>query len=424
VMELCGGEASEVLIAGGAKTTPTIIDFPLSEVARLTGLVITREEATGILEKLGFTVQGTGEVVKVTAPSWRPDIEGKADLVEEIVRIAGLERVQHQPLERLDAIAKAVLTPLQKRTRLAKRLLAARGLVEGVTWSFISDKQAAAFGGGAAALKLANPIASDLSSMRPSLLPGLIAAGQRNADRGAGDIALFEVGQVFLGTRPQDQKIAASGIRRGLAAARGLGRHWSAPEAMQLASVHDVKADALALLSSLGVAVDRLQLAPGGPDWLHPGRSGTFQFGPKDVLGHFGEVHPRVLAALGADGPVMAFEILLDGVPIPKAKATRARAKLVIPDLQPVKRDFAFLVDQGVRADDLVKAARNADKALIRDVVIFDVYQGKGVAEGKKSVAIGIVLQPIEKTLTDPDIDAISTKVIAEVSARTGATLR
>ncbi len=424
VLDLCGGEPSEVLVAGGVKSAVKTVEFPTSEVKRLSGLQLPVEDMRRILTALGFGVSGAGERLSVTVPSWRPDVEGKADLVEEIIRIAGLERVAHQPLLREDAVAKAVLTPLQKRTRLAKRMLAARGLTEAVTWSFISAKQAEAFGGGAAALKLANPIAADLSDMRPSLLPGLLCAGQRNADRSAHDLALFEVGQVFRGIRPQDQKIAAAGMRRGLASPRGTGRHWSAPEAMQMASVHDVKADALALLATLGVAVDRLQVVPGGPAWLHPGRSGTLQFGPKDVLGHFGEVHPRALAALGIDAPCMAFEIILDALPQTKAKATRAKPKLVLSDLQPLRRDFAFLVDRNVRADDLIRHARAADKALIRDVVIFDVYEGKGVAADKKSVALGVTLQPMERTLTEAEIEAVSGRIIAEVSGKTGAALR
>jgi phenylalanyl-tRNA synthetase beta chain len=424
VLDLCGGTASDVAVSGSVAVDSKAIAFPLAEIKRLTGLVIEDSESIDILRRLGFDVAGKGPIIDVKVPSWRPDVEGKADLVEEVIRIAGLERVQHQPLERLDAVGKAVLTPLQKRTRAAKRLLASRGMVEAVTWSFIPETTAKAFGGGQPALKLANPIAADLSDMRPSLLPGLLTASQRNADRGSADLALFEVGQIFRGTKPGDQKIAAAGVRRGLAASKGIGRHWSTPDGMQTASAHDAKADAIALLASLGVAVERMQIVPGGPDWLHPGRSAMLQFGPKDVLGYFGEIHPKVLLALGIDEPVMAFEIIVDALPQAKAKATKVKPKLVVSDLQAVRRDFAFLVGRTIHAEDVVKAVRNADKVLIKDVVVFDIYEGKGVPDDKKSIALGVTLQPVEKTLTDAEIDTLSTKLVAEVLVKTGATLR
>jgi phenylalanyl-tRNA synthetase beta chain len=424
VIDLCGGEASDVVIAGGWVGSSKAIDFPVSEVKRLTGLLLEPAEMVRILEALGFAVEGKAPQLRVTAPSWRPDIEGKADLVEEIVRIAGLERVASQPLEREASVAKAVLTPLQKRTRSAKRMLAARGLVEAVTWSFVSELQAETFNGGAAGLKLANPIAADLSDMRPSLLPGLIAAGQRNADRGLRDLALFEVGQIFLGTRPSDQKMAAAGMRRGLSTARGTGRHWSASERQQQARPFDVKADALALLSGLGVAIDRLQGVSSGPAFLHPGRCATLQFGPKDVLGFFGELHPRAASALGLDEPVMVFEIVLDALPLPRAKPTKAKPKLDLPDLQPVRRDFAFVVDRNLHTEEVLRLIRAADRQLVREAIVFDVYEGKGVAEGKKSLAIGVTLQPQDRTMTEADIEAISSRIIAELGTKFGAVLR
>jgi phenylalanyl-tRNA synthetase beta chain len=422
VLDLCGGEASEVLVAGGVDLSPRMLAFPLAETRRLVGLDIPDDEAIAILRRLGFAVAGAAPVVSVTVPTWRPDIEGKADLVEEITRIAGLDRVPLQPLARLDAVSKPVLTPLQKRTRQAKRLLAARGLVEAVTWSFISDKAARLFGGDGT-LKLDNPIAADLSDMRPSLLPGLLMASQRNADRGHGDLALFEVGQVFRGARPEDQKIAAAGLRRGLAGVAGLGRHWSRGKD-GAADVHAAKADALALLSSLGVAVDRLQMTAGGVAHLHPGRSGVLRFGPKDVLCQFGEVHPRTLAALGVDGPVAVFEVVLDAIPSPKARPTRIRPPLALSELQPVHRDFAFIVDAGVEAEALIRAARGAAKDLVADVTLFDVYAGPGVEPGRKSLAIAVTLQPRGKTLTDAEIDAAGQAIVAEVARKTGATLR
>ena len=254
-----------------------------------------------MLERLGFGIAGQGETLKVTVPSWRPDVHGKADIVEEIVRILGVDRVPSTPFDRGDAPRKPILTSIQMRTRKAKRALAARGMVEAVTWSFVSQPQAELFGGAKPELALANPIAADLSDMRPSLLPGLMAAAQRNADRGFSDVALFEVGQIFRGDQPSDQFTAASGVRRALAKANGVGRHWSSP--VQEVDAFDAKGDALAVLAAAGAPVSAMQVVPGGPAWFHPGRSGTIQIGPQNVLGHFGELHPRVLGGDQGRGP-------------------------------------------------------------------------------------------------------------------------
>ena len=426
VQEICGGEASELILAGAIPTNDRAIDFPFSEVKRLTGLEIETSEMVRILETLGFTITaqaGSAERIHVSAPSWRPDVDGKADLVEEVVRITGLDHVTSTPLLRDEqTIGKPILTLLQKRTRQARRALASRGLVEAVTWSFISKERATLFGGGKPELSLANPIAADLSDMRPSLLPGLLAAAQRNADRGFGDVALFEVGQVFLGAGENDQRMSATGLRRATAKPQGAGRHWSSRAAN--VDVFDAKADAMAMLASLGVPTGGLQLVAGGPAWFHPGRSGTLQFGPKNIVGWFGELHPRVLDALKADGPVVAFEILLDDIPAPKAKPTKVKAKLELSEFMALERDFAFIVDRGVKAADITKAAQAAERALITDVGVFDIYEGIGVPEGKKSVAISVTLQPREKTLTDAEIEAVAAKVVAEVTKKTGATLR
>jgi len=421
VLDLCGGEPSELAIAGAVPREARVVTFPWRETKRLTGVDVEQAEATMYLERLGFMVEAAdgAEAARVTAPSWRPDIEGKADLVEEIVRIKGVDRIDHAPLPRAEGVAAPVLTLLQKRARAARRALAAQGLVEAVTWSFVSKAQAQTFGGGDASLALANPIAGDLSDMRPSLLPGLVAGAGRNAARGYGDSALFEVGQVFLDADERGQKIAAAGLRRGLV---GLGRHWSAPA--RAAGVFDAKADAFALLQSLGVATGGLQIVAGAPGWWHPGRSATLQFGPKAVVGHFGELHPRALAELDVEGPVAAFEIILDALPAPKAKPTKTKPKLELSDLQPLARDFAFLVDRGTPAGALVKAVQGADRALIADVRVFDVYEGKGVPDGRKSVAVAVTLQPREKTLTDAEIEAVAQKIVAEAAKKTGATLR
>ncbi len=426
VLEMCGGTPSEIVVTGKTHGDDRIIEFPLSETKRLAGIDVPLVEARRILGHLGFTVAGNGPVVKVAVPSWRADVEGKADIVEEIVRIVGDDRVPLTPFPRGDDPRKAVLTPLQLRTRRAKRALAARGSVEAVTWSFISHAQAQLFGGGKPALALANPIASDLSDMRPSLLPGLIAAAQANADRGYDDLALFEVGQVFAGDRPQDQFVAASGVRAGLASSRGFGRHWSGSVSVD---IFDAKADALAALAAAGAPVQAVQVAPlsevkNAPAWLHPGRAGALQIGPHNVLGYFGELHPRTLKALGADGPMVAFEVILDRIPDAKAKPTRAKAALDLPTFQPVSRDFAFIVARDVKAQDVVRAAQGADRKLIAGVTVFDLYEGKGIEDGKKSIAIAATLQPRDKTLTDPEIDAVAARIVAEVTKKTGGTLR
>ncbi|MBM1171432.1 phenylalanine--tRNA ligase subunit beta [Microvirga arabica] len=423
VIDLCGGEASEAVIAGKVPEATRVIDFPYSEVPRLSGLDVKPSESEDILKKLGFQVQGAGERVSVTAPSWRPDIEGKADLVEEVIRIAGVDRIEPKPLPRLeDVVAKPILTLIQKRTRLARRTLAVRGLVEAVTWSFIAKDEAELFGGGDARLALANPIAAELSDMRPSLLPGLLKAAQRNADRGFSDVALFEVGQTFASDEPEGQSIKAAAVRRGTARAEGVGRHWDG--GAQSVDAFDAKADVLALLAALGIPSGGLQIVAGGPAWFHPGRSGTLQFGPKNVVGAFGEVHPKALKALDLKGPLVAFELNLDALPPPKAKPTKMKSKLTLPDFQPLTRDFAFVVGRDVAAGDIVKAAQGAERQLIVGVDVFDIYEGTGIDPDKKSVAIAVTLQPTEKTLTDVEIEAVSAKIVGEVSKKTGAVLR
>ncbi|MFZ0102386.1 MAG: phenylalanine--tRNA ligase subunit beta [Pseudolabrys sp.] len=421
VLDLCGGQASEVVVAGDPTPKEKIIDFPLSELPRLAGLKLPLADIRRVLEKLGFFVAGQGEHMKVAVPSWRPDVHGRADIVEEIVRIIGVDRVPSTPFAREHA-RKPVLTAIQNRTRRAKRALAARGLVEAVTWSFVSKQEAELFGGGTAELALANPIAAELSDMRPSLIAGLVMASQRNADRGFSDTALFEVGQIFKGDRPEDQFTAASGLRHALARASGSGRHWSSKA--EPVDAFDAKSDAFAVLAAAGAPMQALQVVPGGPAWFHPGRSGTIQIGPQNILGHFGELHPGTIAALKAEGPMVAFEVILERIPEPKARPTRAKPLLELSQFQPVERDFAFVVGSTVKAGDIVRAAQNVDKKIISNVVVFDVYEGKGIEPGKKSVAIAVTIQPREKTLTDAEIDALSGKIVAEVTKRTGGVLR
>ncbi len=422
VLDLCGGTPSEVALAGNPQSPERVIDFPLSELKRLTGLAVTLPEVRRVLGHLGFFVAGQGERVKAAVPSWRPDVQGKADVVEEVVRILGVDRVPSTPFDRGEAPRKPVLTPIQLRVRKAKRALAARNLVEAVTWSFIAKTHAELFGGGKPELSLANPIAAELSDMRPSLIPGLVAAAQRNADRGFPDVGLFEVGQVFRGDAPQDQLTAAAGVRRALAKPSGIGRHWTKRD--REVDAFDAKADALAVLAAAGAPAQALQIMPSGPAWFHPGRSGTIQIGPQNLLGHFGELHPSALEALDAEGPLVAFEVILERIPEPKARATRAKPALELSPFQPVERDFAFVVERNVKAADLLRAAQSADRKLIVGVVVFDVYEGPGIEPGKKSIAIAVTIQPRERTMTDAEIEALAAKIVAEVGKRTGGVLR
>jgi phenylalanyl-tRNA synthetase beta chain len=422
VLDLCGGTPSGIVVAGNPHADERVIDFPQSEIKRLAGLSVPLPEMRRVLERLGFFVAGQGDWVKIAVPSWRPDVHGKADIVEEVVRILGVDRVPSTVFDRGDAPRKPVLTPIQLRTRKAKRALAARNLVEAVTWSFIAKKPAELFGGGKPELALANPIAADLSDMRPSLIPGLVAAAQRNADRGFADAGLFEVGQIFRGDQPADQLTAAAGVRRALAKPSGIGRQWSKRDGE--VDAFDAKADALAVLTSAGAPPQAMQVVPGGPPWFHPGRCGTIQIGPQNILGHFGELHPGALEVLDAEGPLVAFEAVLERIPEPKPKATRAKPALELSPFQPVERDFAFVVERNIKAADIVRAATGADRKLIAGVTVFDVYEGTGIAPDKKSIAIAVTIQPRERTMTDAEIEALAAKIVTEVGKRTGGVLR
>ncbi len=422
VMDICGGEPSDVVLAGEVPKPELVIDFPISEVRRLTGLEVDDAEIHDILTRLGFGVEGDGAVIKVSVPSWRPDVFGKADLVEEVMRIHGLNMIEPQPLPALDAIGKKILTTLQIRTRNVRRSLAARGMAEAVNWTFIPKAHAELFGGGKPELSLANPIAADMSDMRPSLLPGLLAACQRNADRGNGDVALFEVSDTYLSDDISGQMRIAGGVRRNTAKLEGSGRLWSGNA--ENVDVFDAKADALSVLAACGMDVKNVQIEAGGPNWYHPGRSGTIKLGPKNILGTFGEFHPKVLKAMGVSGVLCGFEICLNNIPEPRRKATRTKSPLVISDLQSVKRDFAFVVDKDVEAAKILRAANGADKKLIALVSVFDLFEGPSLGEDKKSVAIEVTLQPQDHTLTDSEIEAISAKVVANVEKTTGGVLR
>jgi phenylalanyl-tRNA synthetase beta chain len=375
-----------------------------------------------ILGQLGFLVTaapvGSAQPWIVTPPSWRRDVEGKADLVEEVARIHGFQHLPNTPLPDQGAPSKGVLNPRQARVRIARRALAAMGYAEAVTWSFTKQDIAALFGGGDERLLVDNPIASDLDCMRPSALPNLIQAAARNAARGHGDVALFEIGPIYLGDQPNDQRTVIAGLISPRAA-----RHWAGSGDDALFAL---KADLMAVLDAVGAPTAWLQLAQGSNrDWWHPGRSARLQLGPKTVVAEFGAVHPRVLKALDADGPILAFEIVLDAVPEPRSKAgaTKARGNADLPNLMPLTRDFAFVVEDDKAAGDLVRAVQGADKALIAEVRVFDVYRGAGVPEGSRSVALEVVVQPREATLTEVEIEALSSRIVT-AAAKVGGTLR
>jgi phenylalanyl-tRNA synthetase beta chain len=421
VLDLCGGSPSKIEVAGKAPKANAPFAFDTRLVKRLSGLDLKAGEVKRLLASLGIELTGTPPKLKAAPPSWRPDITGPADLVEEVVRQVGVDRVPSTPMTRASGVAKPVLTEAQLRQRLARRVLAARGFVEAVTWSFIAPEHAKLFGGGQAELTLSNPISSELAVMRPSLLPSLVAAAQRNRDRGFADGALFELGQAYGGAKPQDQFVAAAGVRFGLSALEGSGRHWSG--AAREADVFGAKADALAVLEALGIDPANLSVAREAPGWFHPGRAGALKLGPNTVLGTFGELHPEVLAKLGAEPPSACFELYLDALPASKRK-TRTKPALDASDLQPVKRDFAFLLDRNVEAQEVVRAALSADRVLITQVGVFDVFIGQGVPVGKKSLAVEVTLQPRDKTLTDAEIEAVAAKIVAAVTKATGGVLR
>jgi phenylalanyl-tRNA synthetase beta chain len=419
ILQLCGGEASHLVIAGEPPLRNKSYTLRMNRVRTLAGVDIIPEEQIRILGDLGFAADwNEGDATaEVHVPEWRPDLDGEADLVEEIVRIYGLDRIGHMQLPRLHTVtAKSIGLPQRRRFRAA-RALAARGLNEAVTWSFLPGTQAELFGGGGDAVALDNPISTELSDMRPSLLPNLIAAAGRNRARGFDNCGMFEVGQVYLGDALDEEFVHVSGIRAGETGER----HWAVqPRAVD---VFDAKADLLAALEAVGAPVQSLQTVAEGPDWYHPGRVGSMQLGPKNRLASFGEVHPRVLRAMDVEGPIVAFEINLDAIPLPKSSKT-SRPALNASDLQAVSRDFAFIVDDTVSAEQIVRAARGAEKSLIDSVGVFDVFAGDAIGEGRKSIAVEVTLQPREKTLTDEEIDAVSQKIVGAVEKATGAKLR
>ena len=415
VLELCGGEASDIVVAGTVPQWRRHYTLRAGRSASLGGLAVAAAESAAILEALGCEVAARGDDLAVTPPSWRGDIVGEADLVEEVLRVKGYEAIPAAPLARETVVSRPAIDAKRRRVELVRRTLAARGLVEAVAFSFVSARAAALFGGGAAALRLVNPISAELDTMRPSLLPALVEAARRNADRGLSEIALFELGPLYRDDTPAGQVTAAGGVRAGA----GGPRDWRVkppPPDLYLA-----KEDALAALAAFGAPLDNIQTGGAPPPWYHPGRAGVLRLGPA-VLGHFGELHPEVLDAFDARGPIAAFEVFLDAVPAPRAG--RARPPLQLSVFQPVERDFAFVVDAALPAETLLRAARGVDRKLVGDIRLFDVYQGRGLPEGKKSLAIAVTLQPQDATLTEAEIEAFSKRLVAAVEKATGGVLR
>ncbi|MEE8227633.1 MAG: phenylalanine--tRNA ligase subunit beta [Kiloniellales bacterium] len=417
ITELCGGEASDTTAAGEIPAERREIAFRPERVASLGGLEVALDEQTRILADLGFGVTKTNGTLSISVPSWRPDVEGEACLVEEVLRIHGFEHLPLSPTTLDTALPLPALDLGQRREAAARTALAWRGMSEAVTFSFLDGAAADLFGGVPDSLRLVNPISSDLEVMRPAVLPNLITAAARNADRGFGDAALFEVGAQYRDDTPEGQVQVAAGLRAGAWAPR----HWAA--APRPVDASDAKGDALAVLEACGAPVQNLQVTRDAPGWYHPGRSGTLRLGP-GVLAQFGEVHPRVLRRLELKGPAAAFEVFLEAIPAPRAKDGKARPHLTLSPFQPVSRDFAFVVDAEVPADKLMRAAAGADRELIARVDLFDVYEGKGIEEGKKSLAIAVTLQPTTRTLTDPEIEAVSKKIVDKVAKATGGVLR
>lgn len=410
-LELAGGEASEIVRAGQPPLETLTVEYRPERAEALGGLAVPEDRQREILERLGFEV-AVGNPWTIKVPTWRRDVVGSADIVEEVIRIEGIDKVPATPLKRTAGVAQPTATPEQLLERRVRRTAAARGLHEAVTWSFISEEEVALFGGNA--WILANPISEEMKAMRPSLLPGLLAAARRNIARGATSVRLFEVGRRYLA----DQERPTLGI---VLAGERTARDWRTGRAQPF-DAYDAKAEALAILAAAGAPVDNLQALGGAPGVYHPGRSGRLSLGPKNALAEFGELHPAALKAFDLSGPVVAAEVFLDAVPQKRA-SSHMRERYAPPPLQAVTRDFAFLVPADLAADQLLRAVRGADKAAITGVSLFDVFTGQGVPEGRKSLAIEVTLQPGEKSFSHEEIEAISARIVT-AAAKLGAELR
>ncbi len=421
ILDLCGGEASELTIAGEMPAWQREVTLRKARVAALGGMSIPDDEQIRILEDLGFDPVDEGETIRTSIPSWRQDIDGEADLVEEVLRINGYDNIPAVPLTRGNTVAAPAWSSSQRRESATRRALAAGGMTEAVTFSFMKRQTAELFGFDNDKLIVDNPISADLNAMRPCVLPNLLEAARRNIDRGFPDVALFEIGAQYSHDSDDGQVTVATGIRTG----RHNTRHWSTTQ--RDVDAWDVKADACTALEAAGAPVANLQVTADAPPWYHPGRAGVLRLGP-NALASFGDIHPSVLRAMDIDGPAVGFIVNLQLIPASRNKrgagGSALRPLLNLSPFQAVHRDFAFVVDAKTESGDLLRAVRSADTDLIIDASIFDVYEGERLEDGKKSIAISITLQPVEATLTDEEIDAVADKVTAAVKKRTGGVLR
>jgi phenylalanyl-tRNA synthetase beta chain len=415
IIDICGGEASYVVKAGEVPAWKRPIQFDTDLTEQLSGVSIDDAKQYAILKSLGFTVEGA----TITPPSWRNDVEGKADLVEEVIRINGYDKIPTLSLPKNSTITMNAETMNGSRSRQTRTVLADRGMHEAVTFSFMAHEQAALFSNqNNDSLKLLNPISADLDQMRPSALPNLVLAGGRNAARGFADVALFEVGPAFTNVSVKGGATVAAGVRMGKVGPR----HWSSPETARATDLYDVKADVIAVLNACGLSEASMQITRETPSWYHPGRSGAFKIGNR-VAAYFGELHPQILESLDIKQNTMGFEVFFDVLPPVKRKSA-AKPLLVLSNLQPVNRDFAFLVADEVEVDLISRTIKNVDKKLISSVNVFDIYKGKGVEDGMKSVALTVTYQPVEQTLTDSDLELLSKSITKAVLDKTGGQIR
>ena len=416
ILDICGGEASDIEIAGSEDCEPRIAYIRPDRIKTLIGLDIEKNKIVEILSNLGFECSEENGKIKTISPTWRGDIEGEHDLVEEVVRMIGLDNIPAESLPHTN-LPKVTLSAKQHNAVIVKHELANRGMLETVTWSFTDENLADMFRQQPDHLTLINPIATDLNEMRPSILPNLLIGVKNNVSRGFGNVAIFEVGPQFYGRKPTEQQQVASGIRYGLTNKK----HWSHNE--RPVDVYDVKADALAAIAAANGPVDSAQITTDTPNYYHPGRSGTLRLG-KNVLAYFGELHPSVCKKFGLKQRVYAFEVFLDNIPLPRGSQGKARKKLELSSLQAVEKDLAFVVDKKVKSSDIIATARTADRNTITDVRLFDIYEGENLPEDKKSVAITVTYQPTEKSFTDKELEVLMQKVIVAVENKCGGQLR
>ncbi len=416
ILELCGGEAGEPVIAGAVSDNRREIDFDLAQLPRLTGIELDGATIRNYLSALGFVVQPRDSNLHLTTPTWRHDVSTTACIVEELARLHGYDRIPPVPVTRTEAVGSTVLSSEQRRRAIVRRAIADRGFHEAVTWSFTRPEWARFFDG-ASPILLRNPINAEQSAMRPSNLANLLAAAANNFAKRELDGAIFELAPRFMGAGPGEQRMSLAGIRFGEASRR----HWQL--ASRLVDVFDVKADALAVLDAAGGPADKVQIASGAGGAYHPGRSGEIKLGQKTIA-RFGEIHPRILAAFDLDTTVVAFDLDLEDLPKNRGKTSRAKPPLEHWPYPPSDRDFAFLVERNLPVADLLRAVRRADKKLIRDVDIFDVYEGKGIEPGKKSIALSVRLQSKQRTLTDEEIETVAERIIEAAGKSVQAVLR